>query len=69
MDEDVGAGVDPSERAQHAGACSDEGHVHDFVCDVGDEAQVDVAFTALVMALNLLAEIVHALLDPRVRMS
>ncbi len=39
-------------RAQLAQECGDPGRVHAFVCDVGDEAQVDAAFVASIAALG-----------------
>ena len=39
-------------RAQLAAECGDAARVHAFVCDVGDETQVEVAFTASAMALG-----------------
>jgi NAD(P)-dependent dehydrogenase (short-subunit alcohol dehydrogenase family) len=39
-------------RAQLAQDCDDPGRVHAFVCDVGDEAQVESAFAASVAALG-----------------
>lgn len=39
-------------RAQLAAECGDAGRVHAFVCDVGDEAQVDATFAASVAALG-----------------
>ena len=39
-------------RAGLAAACGDAGRVHAFICDVGDETQVDQAFAASVAALG-----------------
>jgi len=39
-------------RAQLATECGDAARVHAFVCDVGDEAQVDATFAASVAALG-----------------
>lgn len=39
-------------RARLADDCGDAGRVHAFVCDVGDEAQVDQTFAASVAALG-----------------
>jgi NAD(P)-dependent dehydrogenase (short-subunit alcohol dehydrogenase family) len=39
-------------RAQLAAECGDAARVHAFVCDVGDETQVDAAFSASAMALG-----------------
>lgn len=39
-------------RAQLAAECGDAGRVHAFVCDVGDEAQVEATFAASVAALG-----------------
>ena len=39
-------------RAQLAAECGDAGRVHALVCDVGDEAQVDIAFAQSVAALG-----------------
>ena len=39
-------------RASLAQECGDAGRVHAFVCDVGDEAQVDRSFDASVQALG-----------------
>lgn len=39
-------------RAQLAGECGDAARVSAFVCDVGDEAQVEAAFAASVAALG-----------------
>jgi hypothetical protein len=39
-------------KAQLVEACGDAARVHAFVCDVGDEAQVDRAFAASVAALG-----------------
>lgn len=41
-----------SARAQLASACGDASRVHAFVCDVGDEAQVDASFARSVQALG-----------------
>ncbi|MDH4053739.1 MAG: SDR family oxidoreductase [Rubrivivax sp.] len=49
-----GSNPDKTERAhaQLAAECGDAARVHAFVCDVGDETQVEVAFTASAMALG-----------------
>jgi NAD(P)-dependent dehydrogenase (short-subunit alcohol dehydrogenase family) len=49
-----GSRADKTERAreQLAADCGDAGRVHAFVCDVGDEAQVDTTFTASAAALG-----------------
>ena len=49
-----GSRPDKTERAkaQLVAECGDEARVHAFVCDVGDEAQVDATFTASVAALG-----------------
>jgi NAD(P)-dependent dehydrogenase (short-subunit alcohol dehydrogenase family) len=39
-------------KAQLAADCGDAARVHAFVCDVGDEAQVDAAFAQSVQALG-----------------
>ena len=39
-------------RAQLAAECGDASRVHALVCDVGDEAQVDIAFAQSVAALG-----------------
>ena len=39
-------------RAQLAGECGDPSRVHAFVCDVGDEAQVEATFAQCVHALG-----------------
>ena len=49
-----GSNRDKTERArvQLTAECGDAARVHAFVCDVGDETQVEVAFTASAMALG-----------------
>jgi NAD(P)-dependent dehydrogenase (short-subunit alcohol dehydrogenase family) len=49
-----GSNPDKTQRAKAtlAAECGDAGRVHAFVCDVGDEAQVDAAFAASVAALG-----------------
>lgn len=49
-----GSNAQKTERAreQLAGECGDATRVHAFVCDVGDEAQVDHTFAASVAALG-----------------
>ena len=49
-----GSNAAKSERAREhlAGGCGDAARVSAFVCDVGDEAQVDAAFAASVAALG-----------------
>jgi len=49
-----GSRPDKTERAkaQLVAECGDAARVHAFVCDVGDEAQVDATFTASVAALG-----------------
>jgi len=49
-----GSNPDKTERAraQLAAECGDPARVHAFVCDVGDEAQVDAAFAASARALG-----------------
>ena len=49
-----GSNPDKTERAkaQLSDECGDPTRVHAFVCDVGDEAQVDAAFAASVAALG-----------------
>ena len=49
-----GSNADKTERAraQLAGECADAGRVFAFVCDVGDEAQVDATFAASAAALG-----------------
>ena len=49
-----GSNPDKTERAraQLAGECGDGARVHAFVCDVGDEAQVEASFAASVAALG-----------------
>ena len=48
-----GSNADKTARAKASLAeeCGDAARVHAFVCDVGDEAQVDAAFAASVAAL------------------
>lgn len=41
-----------SARAALAAGCGDAARIHGFVCDVGDEAQVDASFEASVRALG-----------------
>ena len=45
-------GKTESAKAQLAAECGDASRVHAFVCDVGDEAQVDAAFAASAAALG-----------------
>jgi len=49
-----GSNADKTERAraQLAAECGDAARVHAFVCDVGDEAQVDASFAASAAALG-----------------
>ncbi len=49
-----GSNADKTQRARAslAEACGDAARVHAFVCDVGDEAQVDQSFAASVQALG-----------------
>ena len=49
-----GSNAQKTERAreQLAAACGDATRVHGFVCDVGDEAQVESSFTASAAALG-----------------
>ena len=49
-----GSNPDKTERAraQLAGECGDAARVHAFVCDVGEEAQVEASFAASVAALG-----------------
>ncbi len=49
-----GSNADKTElaRAQLATECGDAGRVHAFVCDVGDEPQVEASFAASVAALG-----------------
>jgi NAD(P)-dependent dehydrogenase (short-subunit alcohol dehydrogenase family) len=49
-----GSNADKTQRAkaQLAEECGDSSRVHSFVCDVGDEAQVESAFAASVQALG-----------------
>jgi NAD(P)-dependent dehydrogenase (short-subunit alcohol dehydrogenase family) len=49
-----GSRADKTERAreQLAADCGDAGRVHAFVCDVGDEAQVDATFAASAATLG-----------------
>jgi len=49
-----GSRPDKTERAkaQLVAECGDAARVHAFVCDVGEEAQVDATFTASVAALG-----------------
>lgn len=49
-----GSNPDKTQRAktQLAQACGDASRVHAFICDVGDEAQVDAAFAQSVSALG-----------------
>jgi NAD(P)-dependent dehydrogenase (short-subunit alcohol dehydrogenase family) len=49
-----GSNPEKTERAKASLAreCGDAGRVHAFVCDVGDEAQVDASFAASVQALG-----------------
>jgi NAD(P)-dependent dehydrogenase (short-subunit alcohol dehydrogenase family) len=49
-----GSNADKTQRAkaQLAKECGDASRVHAFVCDVGDEAQVDAAFAQSVAALG-----------------
>lgn len=49
-----GSNPDKTERARAglAQECGDAGRVHAFVCDVGDEAQVESVFAASVQALG-----------------
>ena len=49
-----GSNADKTQRArlQLADECGDATRVHAFVCDVGDEAQVDAAFVASIQALG-----------------
>lgn len=46
------AGKTQAAHAQLAQECGDASRVHAFVCDVGDEAQVEAAFAASVAALG-----------------
>lgn len=46
------AGKTGKARSELAAECGDDSRVHAFVCDVGDEAQVDGAFAASVAALG-----------------
>jgi NAD(P)-dependent dehydrogenase (short-subunit alcohol dehydrogenase family) len=49
-----GSNVEKTQRAQASLAqeCGDASRVHAFVCDVGDEAQVEASFAASVQALG-----------------
>ncbi len=49
-----GSNADKTARAKQslAAACGDAARVHAFVCDVGDEAQVEASFAASVAALG-----------------
>ncbi len=49
-----GSNPDKTQRAKAtlAAGCGDASRVHAFVCDVGDEAQVDATFAASVHALG-----------------
>src|SRR3954463_6911483 len=49
-----GSNPEKTERAKASLAreCGDAGRVHAFLCDVGDEAQVDASFAASVQALG-----------------
>ena len=49
-----GSNPDKTQRARAtlAAECGDAGRVHAFVCDVGDEAQVEASFAASVAALG-----------------
>ena len=61
-----GSNAQKTERAreQLAGECGDATRVFAFVCDVGDEAQVDSSFAASVAALGRV-DACFANADPR----